>query len=154
MDSTYEKALYEIDPDFFSEAIACTNGVLTEVDTCMAWGCECGDGWFKPLKKFVRKVKELNAMAKSYNAVFVCEQLKEKYGELRVYYSIKKYDPEKEITDIDRVNILESILFDCLQQAEKECWNVCEICGCDNDIITTKGYIQRICKQCYDRRGK
>lgn len=152
MDVKYEKELYELDPDFFSEAIACINGVLDEKTTCMFWGCECGDGWYEPLKKFITKVKEINDLAKMYNSVFVCEQLKEKYGELTVYYTVKKYDPEKDFCDVEKTNALEKIFSDCLEQAERDCWNICENCGSKDNIVTTQGYIQRICQKCFDKR--
>ena len=148
MDVNKEKELYEFEPDFFSEGIACKSGILTEKDTCMFWGCECGDGWFEPLKNFLRKVKYLNALLREYNGVIVCEQLKEKYGELTIYWSVKKYDPEKEYYDTEKINLISDIFCDCLRTAEVECWNVCEICGSKHDIITTNGYIQRICKDC------
>ena len=90
MKKELENKLYNIDPTFFEDAIACENKEKNEMDTCMYWGCECGDGWFKPLEKFMHKVKFINELAKRYNTKFVCEQLKEKYGELRVYYKIFK----------------------------------------------------------------
>jgi len=151
MDVNKEKELYELEPDFFSEGIACKSGILNKQDTCMYFGCECGDGWFQPLKKFITRVKEINDLAKMYNAVFVCDQLKEKYGELTVYWTIRKYEPEKECNNTVEINALENIFEDCLREAENECWNICEICGSHDDIITTKGYIQRICKNCADK---
>jgi len=50
------------------------------MSTCMAFGCECGDGWFEPIKKFVQKTAILNNVGKQYNIKFVCNQLKEKFG--------------------------------------------------------------------------
>ena len=152
MNDKLEHELYSIDPIFFEDAIACENEEKNEMDTCMFWGCECGDGWFKPLEKFIHKVKLINELAKNYNTKFVCEQLKEKYGEIRVYYKIDKINENIEAKN-NEINYLIDLFEDALKTVEDECWNVCEVCGADGgykgeNLITTSGWISRICKKC------
>lgn len=151
MTENLENELYSIDPVFFEEAVKCIERSMNQLDTCMYWGCECGDGWFKPLKKFVKKVKIINDELKKYNQKIVCNQLKEKWGELTVYRS------HKYIEETDKKNAAPSELFDMYDDAYHtaidECWNVCEICGAEggyngNNLITTNGWISRICKKC------
>ena len=154
MNEEFESKLYKIDPVFFEEVLACKDGKMNEMNTCMYWGCECGDGWFKPLEKFVNKVKIINDIAKNYNTKFVCEQLKEKYGELRVYYKTCLINVEKNDKQTDKqVDVLVDMFEDALKKAEDDCWNVCEWCGAEGghrgeNLITTSGWISRICKKC------
>ena len=85
MNIELEEKLYNIDPIFFEQAIGCKNGLMNQMSTCMAFGCECGDGWFEPIKKFVQKTSILNNVGKQYNIKFVCNQLKEKFGQFTCY---------------------------------------------------------------------
>ena len=151
MQKELESKLYNIDPIFFENAIACKNGKMNEMDTCMYWGCECGDGWFKPLEKFLKKVKIINEQLQKYNQKIVCDQLKEKYGEVRIYYSTRTFNEEKE--NMEAPQELFDIFEDALKKVEDDCWNVCEWCGADGgsrgeNLITTSGWISRICKNC------
>lgn len=153
MKKELENKLYHIDPIFFEDAIACQNKEKNEMDTCMYWGCECGDGWFKPLEKFIHKVKFINELAKNYNTKFVCEQLKQKYGELRIYYKCDKIDKNIENNQQQEVKYLVDMFQEALKKAEDDCWNICEWCGKDGgqdgeNLTTTSGWISRICIQC------
>ena len=61
---------------------------------------------------------------------------------------MKLNDYEKE-----QVKILTNMYEDALKSCEDDCWHVCEICGAnggfkDENLITTSGYIRRICKNC------
>ena len=159
MNRELENKLYNIDPVFFCDAIACINGDLNEVQTCMAFGCECGDGWFEPLKTLANKTKLINSIAKNYNLKFVCCQLKEKFGGLRCYTSTRFIDENigntfyEDENSCEIVSSLNKMLDDAINAAENECWNVCERCGFDGgyngeNMITTSGWISRICKNC------
>lgn len=161
MKEELENELYNIDPVFFGHAINCKTGIENEMTTCMYWGCECGDGWFKPLKKFIQKVAIINELGKKYNIQFVCDQLKEKWGELTVYYSSTWADESnKNLIDINQCNILEEMFEEALHTAEKECWNVCEWCGAEggykgeNLVTTSSGWISRICKKCAKEKAE
>lgn len=151
MKPEFENQLYQIDPIFFEEAIACETGEMNSMNTCMAFGCECGDGWFEPLKLFVQKTHILNDLGRNYNIKFVCNQLKEKFGTLRIYSTIKKVDEDENIKD--GYEVLEKMFDDALKQCEDDCLHVCEICGANGginneNIVETSGWISYICKKC------
>ena len=160
MKEELEKQIYEIAPVFFEEATACLNNKMNESSTCMAFGCECGDGWFEPIKRLAYKVSIINANAKKYNIKFVCNQLKEKFGEFRLYYSSQMIDKTKITNEnIPAINALNSLLDDAIQTCEKECSHVCEFCGKDggfngSDLVKTSGWINIICKECAFKQNK
>jgi hypothetical protein len=59
-------------------------------ETCMCWGFECGDGWFQILNQLMGNIQHhidwKNRTAEVVPQV-VLEQVKEKFGTLRFYYS-------------------------------------------------------------------
>lgn len=67
----------------------------------------------------------------------VCEQVKEKFGGLRFYYS--GGDDEVE----GMVKLAETII-----------WNTCQSCGNHEQLETTKGWISRICKTCKNKEDE
>lgn len=98
MDSELENTLYEKYPQFF------TNKDKSIKESCMAWGCECGNGWFDIIsslcwmirqhednKVWRKKYLEENDPEKLKNEPeyfpVKFDQIKEKYGTLRVYFS-------------------------------------------------------------------
>ena len=155
MNKDLQNKLYDIDPIFFEKAIACENGTMNQMNTCMAFGCQCGDGWFEPIKKFVQKTHILNELGKQYNIKFVCEQLKEKFGEIRIYSSSYKIDENKEF-ETNFLKLVE-MFNDALNTCERECSEVCEICGAsggynNENIVQTSGWVSYICKKCSQKQ--
>ena len=58
-------------------------------ETCMCWGLECGEGWKRPLRKLSLKLEALNLEHyPKYNIRIQADQVKEKFGTLRFYYSV------------------------------------------------------------------
>lgn len=155
MTENLEKQLYLIDPVFFEEAIACLNGKMNEMNTCMAFGCECGDGWFEPLKKLAQKTAIINNKAKLYNVKFICCQLKEKFGTLRIYWDLKTINADKIRKEIPAVNILTDMIVDAIHSCVTETGNTCEFCGYQphagidsNPLGATSGWVHFICAKC------
>lgn len=144
-----EEILIKIDPIFFQERVACINGDMNEMNSCMAFGCECGDGWFEPLKKMTIQISFLNRAGIRDNVEIICEQLKEKYGTLRVYYRVSPIDSCKEPIN---QGVYNNLVSDIVDNAEKECMSYCEICGKkeekNNPIVETSGWISYICYDC------
>lgn len=79
----------------------------------------------------------------------------------KMLYKIKEYcsnlkhctffKPSKK--RVDKANFLYHIAEKLIQECEEKCWDTCEHCGEENDyskskIITTSGWISRICKKC------
>lgn len=120
MDSELQNKLYEKYPQLFS------NKDKNPLHSCMAWGCECGNGWYEILSSLCWMIKqhEDNIVWQTeykqkedpeyksdyHNVKF--DQVKEKYGGLRVYFS----------GGDDYIEGLVSM-------AEAISYKVCEVCG-------------------------
>jgi hypothetical protein len=123
MDQELQNQLYEKYPDLFS------NKDKDIRSSCMAWGCEIGNGWYEILsnvcwmikqhednKRWRREYLEKNdperlAQEPEYFPVKF-DQVKEKYGGLRLYFS----------GGDDYVEGLVSM-------AEAISYYICEVCG-------------------------
>jgi hypothetical protein len=98
-------------------------------DTCMAFGIECGDGWYKLLYDLFHGIQqELN---KNGNPDFVLDQIKEKFGLVRVYYSGYHSEEISKLIDI----------------AEARSAVTCEKCG-KLGKPNSKGWIKVRCSEC------
>lgn len=57
--------------------------------TCMCWGWECGKGWHGALRSLSCQLEAMNlVMYPKYKVRIQADQVKEKYGTLRFYYSV------------------------------------------------------------------
>jgi len=77
MNSELTKKLYERHPAIFRQR---TSPIT---DSLMAFGFECGDGWYAILDALCG---ELDGVAKNYGLRIEASQVKEKFGGLRFYY--------------------------------------------------------------------
>lgn len=95
--------------------------------TCMSWGLTCGEGWFDLIYKMCERIEESLPPP-----TFKFEQIKEKFGLLRVYSSGGTNLTQKIIDEIENMSA-----------------QVCEQCGTEGDHVTTEGsYIQTLCPNC------
>ena len=92
--------------------------------TNMAFGLECGDGWFELIKELSKELTKTGAIA---------TQVKEKYGSLRFY--IRNATDEA---------------FDLIDDAEAESAITCEECGEPGDERSFGGWITTRCHRCHD----
>ena len=150
MKKELEHQLYEISPVFFKDAIACESGEKNEMDTCMFWGCECGDGWFEPLKKMAFRFHVLNEYAKNTGVQVYASQIKEKWGTLTVYFDVGTDEKSKATKqEIKQITQFANLI---IENAGKECRDICEFCGGGdmrfNPIIQTRGWISYVCQDC------
>lgn len=83
--------------------------------TCMHWGMECGDGWYKLLDETMHK---LQYICDKTNVQVIATQIKEKFGALRFYYVTE--------TNFDTI---QSIISSVINSAEKESLHICENSG-------------------------
>ena len=110
-------------------------------DTCMAWGFECDDGWFNIIDVLCHEIqshvdwksKDLSEEEKESLQV-VAEQVKEKFGTLRFYYS----------GGDDVVEGMVSI-------AESLTHRMCESCG-NVGHRRGKSWIKVLCDSCEEKR--
>lgn len=141
-----ENKLYQRFPNLFVDRS------LPMTQTCMCWGIETGDGWFKILWDLCEKLEKFKGLR------FV--QVKEKFGGLRVYYNfesehrtIKSYrlflrglnsrtkrKIKREYKTIDYL----------IDEAEKVAWKTCEYCGSELELEKDgEGYwIAKSCRKC------
>lgn len=100
-------------------------------ETCMAWGVDCGDGWFGILERMCQRIQEQMQKDPEHMQTFAFDQIKEKFGTLRVYF----HGGNKMADEF-------------VGQAERESETTCEACGSTEGIGRTSGYIQTLCKNC------
>ena len=103
--------------------------------TCMAYGIDTGDGWFKLLDELMEKMQCLcDAWTTAEREVqVVAAQIKSKYASLRFYVDIHG------ATDAES-----KIIYDLIDAAEQQSLATCEECGaCGN--VNTKGWHRVLC---------
>jgi len=84
--------------------------------TPMAWGMQCGDGWYDILSDYFRQLDKMSELCDSLTVTI--NTIKEKFGALRVYTNMECDD-----------NVVSSIIH-CLSEAlEEKSKSVCEITG-------------------------
>lgn len=91
---------------------------------------ECGDGW-KDL--IIDLFSEIAPQISTKKESIKILQIKEKYGQLRVYFSSDKYN--------ENIN---NIIYKYENLSKK----ICELCG-DKSTIVTSGWIKNLCNSCY-----
>lgn len=141
MNPELQSKLYDKYPQFFS------NKDKDIQSSCMAWGCECGDGWYDIIstvcwmikqhednirgrKEYLEKndPEKLSTEPEYFSVKF--DQVKEKYGGLRLYFS----------GGDDYVEGLVSM-------AEAFSYKICEICG-EKGQPNKGGWITTLCETC------
>lgn len=102
---------------------------LPMTETCMCWGIETGDGWFDLIYKLSQDIVNISKDVRA-------EQVKEKFGELRFYYSM---NVTSEIDDR---------IFNLIEDATNKSLTICEKCGSTDEVTQTQGWIVTLCKTC------
>ena len=102
----------------------------SEPDSGMRWGIECGDGWHNLLDKLCHDIQAYIEMEGIPQITFT--QVKEKFGELRIYY-----------TSIDQH------IDNLIAEAATFSRSVCENCGTSGALRKTRyGWIKPLCSEC------
>jgi len=145
MDAELQDKLYEKYPDLFS------NRNKSCMESCMCWGCEVGNGWYELLssvcwrifqheeniedrKRILADQPEKIKEELAYSHVKF-DQVKEKYGGLRIYYS----------GGDDYVDGV-------VGMAEEYSYKVCEVCG-NAGKPNKDGWITTLCESCRNKNG-
>ena len=138
MKDKLQQKLYDQYPNLF------TDRHKSPIESCMAFGIECGDGWYEILSSlcFLINQHERNIQGQTeykqkenpdytsdyYPVIF--QQIKEKFGGLRVYYG----------GGDDYVDGLVSM-------AEAWSYKTCEVCG-EKGSPNKTGWITTLCDNC------
>lgn len=113
-----QKKLFDKYPDIFARR------KLSMQETCMCWGIETGDGWFKLLDELCGKLKFL---VDTFSVSIEATQVKEKFGTLHFYYQVSH--PPVDSVRVDAEAVLYQIISDLVAEAERISEHTCEDCG-------------------------
>ena len=116
-------------------------------DLYSAFGCECGDGWYKVLYDMCAEITDVFA-AVGLQPDIVVDQVKEKYGSLRFHYH---HEPAKGTSTPKALRQEISRLVD---EAEERSKRVCEECGNPGHLRLDLDWIQTLCDRCYAKKIK
>lgn len=136
-------------------------------ETCMCWGIDCPKGWWHILDQLCTALEFHNMEFKEkYGIAIVADQVKEKFGTLRFYYTIRDVDKDGVVVEAcaedtrvaDEENrrrivieYLEMLADKYIEEAENLTFNTCARCGIpldEENKVETKGWITYICKEC------
>lgn len=115
-----------------------------KTQTCMAWGMECDDGWYKLLDECMGKMQyfcDLCFYRSGTQVQVVANQIKEKFGTLSFYISVYNAD-----------TIESSIIDDIISEAEKKSANTCELTGEYGTVCKKNNYWYKTL--CYEQARK
>jgi hypothetical protein len=98
--------------------------IQNRIDAGIGCGSSCGKGW---LQIIIDADKKLNKI----NPDYAIDQIKEKFGLLRIYISGIGYDNAGEI----------------LEEAEERSGKICELCGKDAELKSTNSWYQTCCDE-------
>ena len=128
MKEELEKKLVDAFPNFYKDY----HGDMET--TCMAWGMECGDGWFDLIWELSEKIEKLiNEYVEANPAdtyVPRASQIKEKFGGLRVYMNSETDEMTKIVDYI-----------------EEKSYTICERCG-EKGTLRKEGWMVTLCDLC------
>ncbi len=140
MNSKLDNILYKKYPKIFRQHD------LSMKETCMCWGIECADGWYKILDMLCYQL-QFNTDHNNYPQV-EATQVKEKYGGLRFYYTAIPQKDDKWVEG--HYGAIDGIV----SFAEYLSEETCEICGTMENVSQTKGWITTLCENCLKKEKK
>ena len=119
--------LYEKYSDLFSN--------IDNKHSCMAFGIECNIGWYDILSSVCYRIKQYEKNKKSDYYPVTFDQIKEKWGGLRIYHSGGDDYVDGVIT-----------------MAEEMSYKICERCGCPGSP-NKQGWVMTLCDNCRGKNG-
>ena len=114
--------LYEKYPELFAN--------IDNKHSCMAFGIECNIGWYDIISSVCYRIKQYEKNKKSDYYTVTFDQIKEKWGGLRIYHSGGD-------DYVDGVIIM----------AEEMSYKICERCGCPGSP-NKQGWVMTLCDNC------
>ncbi len=109
---------------------------LSPQETAMCWGIDCGDGWFWLIDNLCSHLQF--DIERNNHSQIEAVQVKEKFGDLRFYTN---HADESQQSMINFAEFLSN--------------SICENCGSTNNVSqNNKGWINTLCKHCWDEKGK
>lgn len=136
MNKDKQQLLFEEFPELFSQKD------LPMTQTCMCWGIDTDDGWFDIIREVCQKIQKIET---AHRLGIQFTQVKEKFGELRMYITWSGNNRE----DIP-YSIVDEI-YNILEEATKKSLKTCEVCGNPGRPNVT-GWIKTLCEKCEEDR--
>ena len=105
------------------------------MQTCMAWGMECDDGWYKLLDRCMEKLQYFCDLCSSNDreVQVVASQIKEKFGTLSFYTSV-----------YGATSVEGSIIDDIITEAEIRSAHTCEVTGKEGTVCKRGGWYRTL----------
>lgn len=126
MHDELERSLLRKYPAIFGEDPTSTNRAVY-------WGVECGDGWHNLLDTLCHDIQSYINSEHVQQVTFI--QVKEKFGELRIYYTLI----DKHIDDL-------------IKEVAKKSKVTCEYCGAPGvHQKTSSGWVKTLCPRCLEK---
>ena len=147
MNQELQNTIFEKYPQLFS------NTSKSCMESCMCWGIECNDGWYELLSSVCwrifqheQNISERIAVRNKYGTLndqsdldyvpVKFDQIKEKFGGLRIYFS-------------GGDDYVEGIV----GMAEEMSYKICEVCG-NSGKPNKGGWITTLCNNCRNKDEK
>lgn len=100
----------------------------------------------KPLKELCEKIEAVNKSSKVGH--IIADQIKSKFGSLRVYYHIEPLEGAAEELSWDLAEVADKYI----REAEEHCAVTCELCG--KKTKTSCSIWSVLCEKCCKEREK
>ena len=141
---------------------------LSMMETTMVWGIECPIGWYHILEQLCTVLEFYNMeFTKNHGIAIIADQVKEKLGTLRFYFTIRNVDengvainnmdelPQEKENQLRIVkDYLEMLADKYISEAEDLTFNTCAECGVPlekDNKVETKDWITYLCKECDEK---
>lgn len=141
MDQELQDQLFNKYPNLFSNK---DKGIKA---SCMAWGIECGNGWFDILSPLCFMIKQHEDNIR-WNIEYLEKNDPEKLKEKQEYFPVK-FDQVKEKFGGLRVYFTggDDYVEGLVSMAESFSYKICEVCG-DRGSPNEGGWITTLCDNC------
>jgi len=120
-------------------------------DTCLAFGFECGDGWFNLIETLCGSIQShcdfINRMYPHIQIQPVAVQVKEKYGSLRFYLDFHHAE-NLEDHDMEKFHKTCHFIDGMVSMAEAMSERVCGECGGTFTLDRDQPFPRSICDAC------
>ena len=143
-------------------------------ETCMCWGCSCDDGWYHILDHMCAQLEHLR---EEYDVVVIFDQIKEKFGTLRIYHHEEygdrwtkegewkdwKIDDKSEIEYsslgwrhsgkmVSAAQHVSDQIEEVIRVTDMMSHITCEKCGMTGATQTEGGWITTLCDNCKQKK--